>query len=335
MAGYIKNHGADNDQWIKADKLAKKVDYASPHRDGNGNNDSRVRDWSAATRGKVLEQWTRKNAENILHPRRYAVNESQVEQIRTWIKAMKSRLSQIPQSKSDDPVQFSVTYIGWSRKEFRRKQEHEQHTGLQQPVKCLLEATAYVMFPEDNFFMHHVTLLNIFTPEDAPYGEHLCSLLSLSYIMWGGLNGVIGGDDGILSKLSKLKMNDPWLQALDAVLSQNIYVQNAENFKLDGKIDRCFLAHEKTKSEATRVNELRKSVETAKLDLDEIYKSAEEVILDWTSLKENELGLATENLNLCIKLDATQRVAGRWAAFKAMVERLRSEDTDMEVDHNT
>lgn len=31
MAEYIKNHGADNEQWTKVDELTKEIDYASSH----------------------------------------------------------------------------------------------------------------------------------------------------------------------------------------------------------------------------------------------------------------------------------------------------------------
>ncbi|TGO08588.1 hypothetical protein BTUL_0201g00020 [Botrytis tulipae] len=112
---YIKVYQQDSQEWVAADQIARRIDFASPGGD---------RDWSGAGKGKTLDEWTKRNGVRILHPRRYAVNDSRIRQIQEWVNAIKPRLAGMS-GRGDIPLKFSLTYIGSTIAENRRKYENQ------------------------------------------------------------------------------------------------------------------------------------------------------------------------------------------------------------------
>jgi hypothetical protein len=60
----------------------------------------------------------------------------------------------------------------------------------------LLEAVAYVLYPDKQYFLRPIPMANIFTSASARYAEHALEILTGSYSQFGGLNTRLGGDQG-------------------------------------------------------------------------------------------------------------------------------------------
>lgn len=124
--GYMKDYIREplmSSAWPILDSLAKSIDYHSPPN----------RDWSGECNGKSLLKWTEVKGMKIDHPRRYCRNPSQRSQIRQWINEMEKRLAKI--NDLDEPLPWSMAYIGWTRCEKSREKDHEHHLGEASQVK--------------------------------------------------------------------------------------------------------------------------------------------------------------------------------------------------------
>ncbi|KAF4628146.1 hypothetical protein G7Y89_g10011 [Cudoniella acicularis] len=84
----------------------------------------------------------------------------------------------------------------------------------------LLEVAFLVANPNDpnEFLNHWISLMYIVDPVDASYAEHALSILASSYTIWGGLNGIIGEDQGMECRVHNQdkemvwKHNKLWLE---------------------------------------------------------------------------------------------------------------------------
>jgi hypothetical protein len=81
--------------------------------------------------------------------------------------------------------------------------------------KSLLEAAFHHRFPDINFFLRTVLLVNVTHAVNASYAEHGIAIAGGSYSTFGGLNGTLGGDKGMEKRAGRLKPTT-WAVRLDA-----------------------------------------------------------------------------------------------------------------------
>jgi hypothetical protein len=84
----------------------------------------------------------------------------------------------------------------------------------------LLEATSYVLFPGARYFLRFLPLVYIGDTGDAIYAEHTWSLIVASYTWYGGLNGVIGGDKGMETRLQRQSKKETFRNGPDFIVLQ-------------------------------------------------------------------------------------------------------------------
>jgi hypothetical protein len=99
--------------WNQLDSAAAKVDNAKPK--------ASDRDWTKGNRKPD------KDAEE--HYRRYASNEAQKIKIRHFLENIRDRLAQVPDGAKNQPLPFSLPYVGWSRVVDKRSEQHNEHQG--------------------------------------------------------------------------------------------------------------------------------------------------------------------------------------------------------------
>jgi hypothetical protein len=125
MKLYAAWYDSDLDpKWIAADKHASLTDYAvglKPHRDWKELDDEI---WKVDDDGH-----------DIPHPRRYRRNHAQKQKIMKFIEQLEDRLAHIPGWKQDDPIPWSLCYIGWTRTPDGRKKQHYAHAGADGAVR--------------------------------------------------------------------------------------------------------------------------------------------------------------------------------------------------------
>jgi hypothetical protein len=83
----------------------------------------------------------------------------------------------------------------------------------------LLEAAFAVKFPTLRIFLRSLTVQNVLEAADAPFSEHAWSILTGSYVEFGGLNGTLGGNAGTATTAGKASP-DAWAQ--DRLKSANL-----------------------------------------------------------------------------------------------------------------
>ena len=113
----------NNPLWTSCDKAALEIDSLPglpPARDWTRDSDI----WGVDDNGNTIK-----------HPRRYARNKSQRSSICNFIVAMDDRLREIPQAMADEPLKWSLCYVGWSRTPEIRKVAQYTHSGNDCAVK--------------------------------------------------------------------------------------------------------------------------------------------------------------------------------------------------------
>lgn len=126
MDMYISDQNTTAD-WKAADEEASRIDQTSPSRIAGLQS---CRGWTGRTSGAMADKWKKK-----VHPRRYAHSDRTKKTIGKCIKGLNLRLRRIPATKKNKPVDFALTYIGWSRNEQARKAQHYGHTDLSSSLK--------------------------------------------------------------------------------------------------------------------------------------------------------------------------------------------------------
>jgi hypothetical protein len=223
MEDYIAQPQNSN-SWARLDAIAKEIDEGHVPE----------RDWSRGAKGEARKQWTHKNNVPKLHPRRYYTNESARGQIRSAIVALKACLLKIDTSKRDQPLDWSLVYVGWTPRDDRIN-EHNSHYGTGTAVKWLIEAVMAIKVQTPcRYFMYEVTLVPVLHPDDIGIAEHLCSFLCGSYARWGRLNGTVAGGGGISTKEKKRKDADSlWINAATQVKRQGIFTKASKELNED------------------------------------------------------------------------------------------------------
>lgn len=97
-----------------------------------------------------------------------------------------------------------------------------------------------------------MSLVNITSPEDAFILEHAISILTGSYVEYGGMNVKVGGDLGMLG-IARNATNETWHNGMRALYAQDVFPQQVKAMKED-------LAHlelwDKYKNEGSELREL-------------------------------------------------------------------------------
>lgn len=123
METYVRDDWADNEAWEEADTMANEIDNLSPV--------DILRDWKGRLKGRGYSEWH----DGFDHPRRYLSKDSHRNIVMDFIVGLKARLSHIPVEKDDAPLNFSLTYIGWTRLEYQRRSDHWNHNGSASQLK--------------------------------------------------------------------------------------------------------------------------------------------------------------------------------------------------------
>jgi len=104
----------DDDQaaWERADQLALAIDEISPDPESG-------RDWI----GDRAKPWS-----EFEHPRRYGnLSKSSRAAMEHLCEELTARLRHIPRKDRNKPLDWSVAYAGWTRREFERERQHRNH----------------------------------------------------------------------------------------------------------------------------------------------------------------------------------------------------------------
>jgi hypothetical protein len=183
-----------------------------------------------------------------------------------FIEQLELRLRYIPSSRRNDPVPWSLCYIGWTRQAEVRKFQHYAHAGadgaVRKYVDCslspartdlpsLLEAAMQITTPQKQYFMQFLPLANIIDPDDAAIGEHLLSVLASSYVIFGGLNGTVGGAGSVQKNARKHGKDKTWKIGTQSLIKQDVMQGNLT--RIQNEIDAtAFLIKYKEKDSESR-----------------------------------------------------------------------------------
>jgi hypothetical protein len=124
----------------------------------------------------------------------------------------------------------------------------------------LLEATTYFLFPTRNIFLRSISVVNVTQAEDAAYFEHALSILSSSYVEFGGLNGTLGGDNRMRTSVLDIQ-KDTWQNGLEALANQEIYLENMEAIRERLELEQMY---EKCLADGIDVEALKDAIEAEK-----------------------------------------------------------------------
>lgn len=94
-------------------------------------------------------------------------------------------------------------------------------------MHSLLETVSHMLFTNRNVLMHHEAIVPVICPADARPAEHVLSILTGSYAMWGGLNGTLAGHMSMETILLKNMTNKTWANARAICVAQGVYIANA------------------------------------------------------------------------------------------------------------
>jgi hypothetical protein len=122
----------------------------------------------------------------------------------------------------------------------------------------LLEATTYFLFPTRQFFLRSVSVINVTQAEDATYFEHALSILSSSYVEFGGLNGTLSGGNSMRTSALNSKKKDTWQNGLRALANQDIYLENIEGIRERLELEQTY---EKCLADGIDVEALKDAIE--------------------------------------------------------------------------
>ncbi|KAF7949300.1 hypothetical protein EAE96_008464 [Botrytis aclada] len=254
---YISTYMPGARKWEEEDKFAKEVDYL----DTNINE----RNWIVGTQGNYFKLWNfKRNTEIwVLHPRRYCNSDRARTALYEWIKVAEMRLGTISDDDADLPIPWSFCYVGWSRKRQARMSQHYDHTSGS-CVGYLVESLCFRLFKEKKYFLHSATILNVARMNDAAYAEHALSILSSSYVMFGGFNKAIGGDEGMRKSLRRWHKPSTWTNGLHTLANQRVHLNNKTLFVNRFKMDRFHNNWLEDNSKMIKIEKAKDGYEEAK-----------------------------------------------------------------------
>lgn len=159
-----------------------------------------------------------------------------------FFKVTRARLERIADEKVHDPLPWPVTYIGWSSEPSEREQHHNTRplkTSFLKRYLVILRCIAYHTdfghrllesclqdyTPGQGFFCRMVILMHPLSPTEAAVAEHVVSILSGSYVSFGGLNGGQGGTGNVTSVAGGLG-DDVWRETAEIVHANRVFLQN-------------------------------------------------------------------------------------------------------------
>ena len=125
-----------------------------------------------------------------------------------------------------------------------------------------------VVAPFKQYFMHFIPLTNILDPDEAPIAEHLLSILASSNVMFGGLNGTLGGCGAIQKNAKKFGKDTTWKNAAQSLIKQDILQANVD--KIQKEVDAtAFLSQYKGEgSESRRLDTIHEHIQRADHDIE-------------------------------------------------------------------
>lgn len=122
----------------------------------------------------------------------------------------------------------------------------------------LLETLFAFLYPDDGYFLRFINLLHVSDPETAAYAEHAISLISASYIQWGGLNASIAGNGSMAASAAKVG-GGSWRQALRSIEAQGVLEQTAADFHIQCEANNTLALYDELhKSWASRMEAQRR-----------------------------------------------------------------------------
>jgi hypothetical protein len=118
MEEYNTTQFSKQEVWKTADKNAAEIDSASP--------EIEERKWKGATTGSDVDNWM-----NGEHPRRYdSDSELSEKEICRFIEKFRERLDCIDDALANEPIPWSISYVGWASPLDSRRDEHLTHSHL-------------------------------------------------------------------------------------------------------------------------------------------------------------------------------------------------------------
>jgi hypothetical protein len=122
MEEYNTTYFTTPTEWARADQNAAEIDSASPEIEG--------RKWKGATTGCRADKWMTGK-----HPRRYSSHSEHSEkEICRFIENFRERQAGIDDKKADEPIPWSIAYVGWARTLDSRRDQHFTHSGLSSAI---------------------------------------------------------------------------------------------------------------------------------------------------------------------------------------------------------
>ncbi|KAJ8060788.1 hypothetical protein OCU04_011089 [Sclerotinia nivalis] len=163
------------------------------------------------------------------HPRRYLTSTNR-SLIKRFIGTLRRRLESIPENKTNEPLNWSVSYTGWTQSEGRRVYEHSRHnTGS--TIAYLLEAAMWNKYPTKRYLLRSLTIANVTDVRSIRFAEHVISILTNSYFSSAGLCGAIGGDKASESRAQRTCTEETWDNGTRALIKQKVYEVNKSNLE--------------------------------------------------------------------------------------------------------
>ncbi|KAN0089758.1 hypothetical protein V8E51_020018 [Hyaloscypha variabilis] len=300
MKLYTAWYDSDKDRrWIDADDLARQIDYAPGVRPS--------RDW------QDLNDVTWKlddNGNDIPHPRRYRRNQSQKQKIMKFIEQLELRLRYIPSSRRNDPVPWSLCYIGWTRQAEVRKFQHYAHAGADGAVRNLLEAAMQITTPQKQYFMQFLPLANIIDPDDAAIGEHLLSVLASSYVMFGGLNGTVGGAGSVQKNARKHGKDKTWKIGTQSLIKQDVMQGNLTRIQNEIDATAFLIKYKEKDSESRKLDATHEHMDRVVEEIEKADTCLLQKLSEYIAIKKNVLEMQASNAQLDECMDELESLHG-------------------------
>lgn len=97
----------------------------------------------------------------------------------------------------------------------------------------------FVYHLNEQFLLYNHKIMNVWCVEDVRYAEHCISILAGSYYIVGGLNGKLGGDQGMATRARQHSKDSTWDNATDAFNAQKFYDANYERLTKRLEMEEC------------------------------------------------------------------------------------------------
>lgn len=143
--------------------------------------------------------------------------------------------------------------------------------------RSLFEAATFTVNSAKPYFMILTSLLNILKPDDAALAEHIISIISGAYTIWGGLCDVLGRAAQLATTLYNLASDKAWVNAANNCNAQGILQKNADEHKEDCEALQFMDKYKVPGSELEDFELSKAAAISARESLDKTLDDAEEV----------------------------------------------------------